>query len=208
MTRSIALTTLLLLLHIGCNGQSPQTVNKKDNIPYYFPLEVFTDSGSYVNSGRLEVKWYSRHLFALNEPILYSDKSDNESYRFTWLRSFHDPVAIRIERNKDSYTLFWKQSDGSGGYEPGKIIVNQQKTIDKKTWDSFLDKLTGIDLWQLPSNEKNWGRDGALWILEGKTPLKYHVVVRWTPGKRSKYYKACDFLIKLTDLKIKGDDKY
>jgi hypothetical protein len=208
MTRTTTLATILLLLFISCNGQSTQTNNKRDSIPYYFPLELFRDTAIYVGQDSFVVKWYSKHLYALNEPVLFSDKSSNETYRFTWLRTFDNPIAIRIEKNKDSYTLFWRQSDGAGGYEPGKIIVDRQQTIDKKTWDSFLDKLTEINFWQLPTNEMDFGHDGARWILEAKTPQKYHVVNRWTPKKDEKYYQACDFLIKLTDLKIKAGDKY
>jgi hypothetical protein len=208
MIRTTTLGPILLLLFIGCNGKSIQTNNKGDSIPYYFPLEAFTDTAVYVGHDTFVVKWYSKHLYALNEPVLFTDNSTNETYRFTWLRTFDNPIAIRIEKNKDSYTLFWRQSDGAGGYEPGKIIVDRQQTINKRTWDSFLDKLVGINFWQLPTNEMDLGNDGAQWILEGKTLQKYHVVDRWTLSKNEKYYQACDFLIKLTDLKIKGDNKY
>jgi hypothetical protein len=207
MTRTAILTILLFLLFIGCIGQSTQAI-KSDSIPYYFPLEVFTDTAIYVGHDTFVVKWYSKHLHALNEPILFNDTSSHETYRFTWLRTFHNPVAIRIEKNKDSYTLFWKQSDGAGGYEPGKIVVDRQRTIDKNTWDSFLGKLKESDFWQLPTNKMDFGNDGSQWILEAKTPQKYHVVDRWTPGKGDKYYQVCDFLIKLADLKIKGNNKY
>jgi len=172
-----------------------------DSKQLYFPLKDCLDS--FKNT------WYSKHLFALREPIIFMDKSKNEIYRFTWLRTFNNPVAIRIEKRDNQYLLFWKLSDGAGGYKPGRLSINKHKTIDKQIWDTFLNKLNEIGFWSLATNDdENLGFDGSQWILESKTPNQYHVVDRWTPNEKSKYYQTCNFLIDLTDLKIQGDDKY
>ena len=71
-----------------------------------------------------------------------------------------------------------------------------------------MKQLTKIDFWGMDTNEKVMGNDGAQWVLEGKLDKKYHVVNRWTPNSSSNYYKCCDFLIGLTDLKIKPNEKY
>ena len=34
----------------------------------------------------------------MEEPVLSSYKGDKEIYRFTWLRTFHHPVAVRLEK--------------------------------------------------------------------------------------------------------------
>lgn len=175
-----------------------------DSNQFYFPLKIFRDTSFYVG----QYTWYSQHLFAMREPVIFINKSQNEIYRFTWLRTFDNPVAIRIEKNGDTYLLYWKLCNGAGGYQPGQLTVNKQKTIDKITLDEFKNKLNQIDFWNLKTNENISGNDGSQWILEGKMSKKYHVVNRWTPSEKGKYYRCCDFLIELTDLKIKSDEKY
>ncbi|MFI5137918.1 MAG: hypothetical protein ACHQIM_08815 [Sphingobacteriales bacterium] len=169
----------------------------------YFPFEAKGHTGfdSFTE------KWYSGQLSALREPVLLTDRSEKEIYRFTWLRTFHHPVAIRIEKNGDAYILYWKVCDGAGGYEPGKLIIDKQKEISKASWDKFMQKFMMIGFWAMDTREKELGNDGAQWILEGKLANKYHVVEAWSP-RSGNYYECCDFLIGLTDLKIKPDEKY
>ena len=180
----------------------------KDSNQYYFPLDVFKDTSSFVGYERFVVSWYSKHLFAMKEPIFYADKSKNEIYRFTWLRTFNNPIAIRVEKHGDLYLLFWKLCDGAGGYEPGKLVINKQKKIDKSTWNKLKNKINHINFWDLNTHEKSSGSDGSRWILEGKFQNQYNVVDRWTPNKKDKYYNCCDFILGLTDLKINSDEKY
>jgi hypothetical protein len=184
------------------------TLIPTDSNVYYFPSELLCDEEAYTGQATFLNKWYSKHLFAMREPIVFKDKSKTESYRFTWLRTFNDPVAIRIEKHNDVYALYWKSCEGSGGYAPGKLIVDQQKLISEETWIEFIKRLNQIDFWNLSTREKNLGMDGAQWILEGKKPTQYHIVDRWTPGESSDYYQCCSFLIDLAELDINPADKY
>lgn len=216
--------TYLLLLVLGatiCRGQddkSPDnTTNSKlkagnaagrNGYRFYFPPEAFQDRrrkgvDSFLNN------WYSTDLQALKEPVIYDDESQNEIYRFTWVRSFHNPVAIRIERHDDTYVLYWKVCDGRGGYQPGKLVTDRQKAISKSDWDEFLIRLNKMDFWNISTQQENFGTDGAQWILEGKTANRYHVTDRWSPKRRDdNYYQCCNFLIELTGMDIKNSDKY
>ena len=174
----------------------------------YFPLKIFTDTSIYVGYDTFHVEWYSKHLTAMKEPLIFNKKQDKSTFRFLWLRTFHNPISIRIEKQFDSYSLTWKLCDGAGGYEPGKLVIDKTKIIDKNTWDTFQDKLSKADYWNLKTNEVGiLGTDGSQWILEGTDKNNYHVVDRWTPSGGS-FYECCDFLIRLTDFKIMGDDKY
>lgn len=150
----------------------------------------------------------SKQLIALKEPIIFNDNSTKEIYRFTWLRSFHNPIAIRFEKLGDDYRLYWKLCSGAGGYAPGKLIIDKQKVIDKSIWDEFKKLLDQINFWKLNTTEEVIGTDGAEWIIEGKDSKHYQVVDRWTPNHESDYFKCCNFLISLTDLKISERDKY
>ena len=95
----------------------------RDTIHLYFPLkEVGQDSIANANAIDTFMNcWYSEMLQALNEPILLGLDGDAEIYRFTWLRTFHNPIVIRIERKGGSIELTAKASNGAGGYKPGKL---------------------------------------------------------------------------------------
>ncbi|MCB9174427.1 MAG: hypothetical protein H6589_07445 [Flavobacteriales bacterium] len=172
------------------------------NLNYTINIMQEIDLALFVNN------WYSSQLRAMSEPILCKDYSVDNSYRFTWLRTFHNPIAVRIDNNNGQILLTWKECDGAGGYEPGKIIVDKQKKISEAKWQEFQKMISQIDFWKMPSTSNEiLGTDGAQWILEGINEGKYHVTDRWTP-RGSDYAKCCEYLIELTDIKIKEKEKY
>ncbi|HZS04476.1 MAG TPA: hypothetical protein VFD58_06540 [Blastocatellia bacterium] len=76
------------------------------------------------------VEWYSEHLKAMAEPSLLTLSGVQiECYRFLWLRSFHHPVAVRIWREGNDRFIVAKELDGAGGYEPGRLVINQVHSI-------------------------------------------------------------------------------
>lgn len=153
-----------------------------------------------VELALFRINWYGKHLDALDEPIL-NVSLPTKVFRFTWLRTFNNPIVIRLENNNNSITLYWKVSDGAGGYEPGKIIINKSKKLTIKKWYEFVANIFLIDFWNLPTVDNSFELDGSQWILEGKELGKYHVVDRWSGGE---IYRVCLKLLKLTDLKIKN----
>jgi len=183
----------------------------------YFPISEFAelpndwmtnygfDVINNIESAIFHINWYSKHLKALEEPVL-TDSLSTKIFRFTWLRTFHNPIVIRLENNNDTISLYWKVCDGAGGYSPGKLIINERKKLTQKDWENFISKVKSINFWNLQTVENEFlGTDGAQWILEGKEFKKYHVVDRWSGGKIG---PICIDLLKLTDLKIKDDDIY
>lgn len=160
---------------------------------------------SGVESAIFHINWYAEHLKALEEPVL-SDSLPTKVFRFTWLRTFNNPIAIGLENNNDSITLYWKVCDGEGGYEPGKLIENKKKQLSLNEWTLFLQRIDSLNFWKLETAENEiLGTDGAQWILEGKELGRYHVVDRWSGGKIA---PLCLDLLKMTDLKIKKDEIY
>jgi hypothetical protein len=147
-------------------------------------------------------EWYSKHLKALNEPALPSIGGANETYRFLWLRSFHHPIAIRAWRTGEERNMVFKELDGAGGYGPGKLIANETRRLTANEWDEFIDLLQKASYWQLPTESKDSGLDGAQWVLEGKKDEQYHIVDRWSPRSGS-YLEACSYLLKLSGSKQK-----
>lgn len=206
--RQTQIIFILLLSILTLSKAQKSNISSGDNKQFYFPVEAFRDTSTNGNNDFLNT-WFSKHLFAMNEPVIHLDNSQNEIYRFTWLRTFHNPITIRVEKKGEEYFLFWKVCNGAGGYAPGVLIINRQKTIDKLTWDKFRAMIDKATFWNMATIDSDiGGTDGAQWILEGKNQNKYHVTERWSPNKKSEYYKCCDFLISLTDLNIKGNDKY
>jgi hypothetical protein len=203
MKKVVIASILFTFLLPFCQGQNEENNVIRDELSAYFPLEVFTDTSLYIGYDTFCVTWYSIRLYLMEEPVIYTNNSHNEIYRFTWLRSFDNPIAVRIEKQKNTYMLYWKCIDSTG-----KLIIDKQKELDEATWIEFKNWLNQIDFWNMKTNQRSFALDGAQWILEGKTDIQYHVVDRQSPDKNSKYYRCCDFLINLTDLEISFNEKY
>jgi len=206
--------------YLGDSEKSNAYKTYKVHSDLYFPiksLSSLTDDWSVnysiniiqeIDLALFVNNWYSSQLRALNEPILHKDYSVDNSYRFTWLRTFHHPIAVRIDNKKGQILLTWKECDGAGGYEQGKIIDDKQKILSENEWKEFQRMISKIDFWDMPTTfDEIPGIDGSQWILEGIKAEKYHVVDRWTP-RGSDYAKCCEFLLNLTDLKINEKEKY
>lgn len=162
-------------------------------------------SVSGVESAISSINWYSTHLYAMNEPVL-SDTLPTKIYRFTYLRTFHNPIVIRLENHNGNVSIHWKVSNGAGGYVPGEIIVNESKKLTTEEWTFIEKKIDSINFWTLPTTEtKILGTNGSQWILEGKYLGKYKVVNRWLGGVIS---EICLEMINLTDLEIEKDKLY
>jgi len=182
--------------------------NKFENTTMYFPKNILDDNEK-LDSFR--INWRAKHLKAMNEPSFLSVPDEvNEAYRFLWLRSFHHPIAVRVWRVGEQRCLTVKELDGAGGYEPGKIIVNETRPLTENQWIAFKVKLEQGNFWNLPSHNKHIGLDGAEWIVEGSKEKDYkvrtyHVVDRYDGGDNR---LACLYLLRLSELKIKEDDIY
>lgn len=163
----------------------------------YFPTNVLGNE----RTDSLLIDWYSKHLRAMNEPSFLSlPDGVDEAYRFLWLRSFHHPIVIHVWRIGEKRCLIVKETDGRGGYEPGKILVNQTRSLSEDEWIRFKVKLEQSNFWNLDTQDKTEsGNDGARWIIEGNKEKKYHIVDRW--GGRENLL-ACLYLLKISGLNI------
>jgi hypothetical protein len=157
-----------------------------DEDPRYFPVGVFAEGKS--DDGDFRARWYASRLRALREPALSENTSANAEsmYRFTWLRAFHRPIAIRIiVHSNGTGTLTAKVSDGMGGYEPGNLITNSTREIDVKKIRHLRELLRTLDFWNMPPepalNDKVAELDGAQWIFEASNKGNCHVIDRWSP---------------------------
>ena len=131
-----------------------------------------------------EAGWFSRHLRAADEPSLYqaslAGKGVGKSYRFTWLRSFHAPIIVRIDETPTGgMRMTAKRLSGKGGYAPGHVeaSISRRLTIEEAT--ALRHLLASSTL----TNEKpagcDEGLDGAQWIVETNIDGDYRFVNRW-----------------------------
>lgn len=158
------------------------------NVNYLNELENSMSHIDYIKS-RLEV---------MNEPCLYglTIPDDLEIYRFTWLRSFQNPICIRIEKNKDNIQLFLKITNGDRCVHPNKLIKSKKRNISILEWNYFKELLNLAEFDKLPKRKDYIMCDGVNWILEHKTSTIYKVHETNIP---SEYFEdACNYLIKLS----------
>lgn len=101
----------------------------------YFPTKILSNSELLENL-------YSDYLKAADEKSLLdiSDK-DLEVYRFTWLRSFHHPIVVIIQKQSGKIKTVFKELDSAGGTEPGKLIVQKEISINENDWCKFKEFL-------------------------------------------------------------------
>jgi hypothetical protein len=167
----------------------------------YFPYGAYSD-GWKGREASINY-WYGKHLRAMGEESLVRLREpESEVYRFIWLRTFHHPVIVRLERTPHGATVVMKETDGQGGYEPGKLIVNRQIELTREEWCIFSQLIEDINYWNQPLElDAEGGNDGAQWILEGVRENRYTAVDRWSPDPiDSPIRQACMYLLELGDI--------
>ena len=197
-----ALTVLALLMLHGRTTPAQEV--------QYFPNLAL---GENQREHDFKVDWYTKQLKAMREPSLLDlSKTGEHVYRFLWLRSFHSPVAVRLNITEDGTSVLTaKVTDGKGGYGPGKLIKNETKRITKEQTQRFLDQVRELDYWDLTALESMGdvvGCDGAQWVLEAMKGGRYKVVDRWSPKKGAIRVLGLLMLTDLADLKFSRREVY
>jgi hypothetical protein len=141
-------------------------------------------------------------LVSLEEPCLYnlSCDSNSEIYRFTWLRSFDNPISIRLAKNGDKISLFWKIGKGSGGYEPEGIKRGGSKYLSIINYQKFIELFNHLNIEKRPNKTYVMMTDGATWTLEHKTNKSFKAINTNVPDDSLK--KCCLYLLDLAKIKI------
>jgi hypothetical protein len=162
----------------------------------FFPAVALSENAW---SSRLRISWYSLHLETMNELPLSALINEDESYRFLWLRSFHNPVAIHVWRAGGRYFMTVKRLNGRGGYDPGTVDLDRTRSLTENDWDAFMMHLEHSQYWTMPTKEDQMCNDGAQWMMEGYREGRYHVVGRQCPGDGA-YRDACMYLLRQSGL--------
>lgn len=156
----------------------------------YFPLEL--DS--------LKVPFFSKMLFAMYEPVLYDSKINKESYRFLWLRTVKNPIAVRIEKQNDTIFLYTKATTGTGGVGPGRLRTSDVKILTAKEWNEFQELLKLCDYWNMPAIDEEKKISGEQWILEGYKTDDFNITEKWNPELDDPFRIACEYLLNISGI--------
>jgi hypothetical protein len=189
----------------NCYFPSWYFANLKNDWECNYTIDYLFNIASSKSTG----KWLQLQLSDLDEHCLYKlELGTNEIiYRFTWLRSFHNPISIRVEKRNDNIMLYWKIGEGAGAYQPQGIKKSEKKEIPIKAWNKFVNLINKAKFESLP-NESNTFlvTDGARWTMERKTSTNFKVHNNKIPN--DKFQAACLYLLKLTDIEVKENDIY
>jgi hypothetical protein len=129
---------------------------------------------------------YTKYLTALGEPALSELARKDpgaEVYRFLWLRSFDNPIAVRLIVTPAGGRLISKKTSGMGGFEPGHLILNRESNLTKESTAWFLDRLAAAKFWDEPDHADPFAVDRARWIIEGVKQGRYHFIDRASPER-------------------------
>lgn len=163
----------------------------------YFPAGKFD---------QYKFRWYTNFLVGLQEPSLVHSNSKSEFVRFTWLRSFDNPVSVRVIIGVDGPSkIVLKVSDGAGGYEVGRLFTNETRVLSQNETSRILDALQFLRLCEDPPEKMMF--DGAQWIFERKTPAGYCVIDEQSP-EEGDLREAGLLLLGLAGYIIGKDDTY
>lgn len=196
---------------MGIYGESyPMLVNDSaTRSKLYFPLyRKIQDSIKNVNAlDTFTNLWYSAELTEFKEPNLYTYSGEDDVYRFTWLRSFHNPVVIRFQKHENEYILTTKEMPDNGKYIPNEFVVNSSQHLSTAKWDKLEFKLGRMNFWNMVTlDPEPRPMDGADWIFEAKVNGRYHFVTR--QFGEIDFRECCKYLLQLSKLKIREDDIY
>ncbi len=165
----------------------------------------FFSHGQYSNDPVVDSGLVIR-LTDLKEPIINELEicDDCEIYRFTWLRTFDNPIIVRLERKADTHKLTYKIGNGSAGYEPKGLKKSKTITISNADWDYFSKLLNCAGFDTIPNRYYFPMTDGASWILEHRTGFEYKG--HETNDPKEDFEICCLYLLELADIDYDKDD--
>jgi len=170
-------------------------------------------SGVYSLDG---MGWYESQMKAAGaKPLCKTVKDQNEAFRFTWLRTFHNPIVVTLEKEGDKVHLDGVRLDGAGGYKPGKIVEKIRTILTVEEYAEFSRLIGQLDFRSLKtqdqlmdealrvSGELIIGTDGAQWVFEGANFQYAHSVDRWSLDK-GPLKEAGLYLLEKSKIKLNG----
>jgi hypothetical protein len=156
----------------------------------YFPPKTFSSG-----SGDSMVQWYSSVLYGLGEKPLWPADPNQITYRFVWMRSFHDQVSITMSVQPDGDGLLRLQIYKSISQQ----LESRMLSLSKDQVREVIALINDANFWKMTTDDNGpQGSDGAEWVLEGVHDGQYHIVTRWD-ARETAFGKALLKLLQLSN---------
>ena len=179
LDRGSLLVTLCMAVGACAHGPARSVVVQPVPPGQYFPAGAFQSAPGGDESTQ---RWYVGQLRAMNEPPLPQLQAD-ETYRFLWLRSFHDPVSVRIQASHGRATLVAVELERDDRGKVGSVKRRLERALTESEWRALTAALGDAEFWDAPTVDPDATlvADGAVWTFEGYRSGVYHAVTRWNP---------------------------
>jgi hypothetical protein len=155
--------------------------------------------------------WAASELQHMGESLLLATPPDTEVYRFTWLRSFHEPIVVRVERRGSKSSLIGVV--GSPSSYPKEIRKHVSRALSPLEWEAVQAHFVEAHFWPPTPLHRYPGEavcvDGAVWIFEGVRHGNYRALSMSCDLERNPSFKAAGLrLIELAGLMPPTDEIY
>ncbi len=219
---------LLILLVTGSSllGQDPfsEVEPTKDDT-----FKIFPDPNgkAYFPKGR--ESYYTKYLAAMIEPSVVAPLTNGvqKVFRLTYLRSFHDPLVVRLTMRDGIFEMRAVQLERDREWRPVKIIHDETKKLNQEDSAALAQMLEKEDFWKEFTDGETLVmemiRDGSTWIFEMHDANGYKMVEVRSPQHLadiakdgeieverdfSQYFHVGARLLKLGDISPPKDEHY
>ncbi len=197
-------------------------------------FKIFPDPSGNEYFPKDKASYYTRYLSAMKEPSVKAklEKNVDRVIRFTYLRSFHDPLVIRLTTKGDVYTGTATRLEKDEKHDPVKISFSKAWILAEKNTNITKNLFTQKDFWKPLNNvEKTFFsrvKDGSQWIFEIHDKDGYRMIDVWCPDYVNMpddelkelgvdptqfrnflvYFKTGNQMLKLGNIQPKPDENY
>jgi hypothetical protein len=166
---------------LACLEKSRKIEITTDKFKPLIPNDTSVQYFSYDTASRFYGSWADDILFKLKEPVLEKYAGMGEFIRFIWLRSFENPVVIRVNKFTDTIYANIKELDISS--EQKGILKDTIINLGAKEWNDFVGTLAKNGFWNNALETNSNAQDGVTWYLESKVGEHYKLVEGWDDGR-------------------------
>jgi hypothetical protein len=124
---------------------------------------------------------YGKYLASVGEPDLAQPRDGRPVVRALWIRSFHEPVVVRLVKDGDRVSVITVQGPRRG--DPAGPPRRDSTVLRYGDWESLHHRRVMEEFWTLRAPDASGGLDGARWVLEARQGVRYHVVDWWSPDR-------------------------
>ena len=187
---------IIIVSFFSCSNKEGNTIIdkftlnlEKDSVILYFPFDslLFKENAFQNILGYHTKKMSHEVLYDLKEPSLYDYFGNGDAIRLLWLRSFENPILIRLNNFNDTvYANIKELNIKVNDSTPPRIIIDTIIVLKKERWDKSLSELKDSNFWRADEEDtsfyKSNVKDGTPWFLECRLGKKYHYIIRWDDG--------------------------